>query len=136
MAKTILIVEDDPNLLKLTKDMLDSEGYTTIIAIDGRQGVEFAKTIKPDLILMDIMMPIKDGYTACSEIKGDEDIKNTPVIMMSALDNRLNIKLANRLGADGYLTKPVTRKDLLITIEPFLSDAYKERFGENNAKPD
>jgi two-component system alkaline phosphatase synthesis response regulator PhoP len=85
MAKIVLVVEDDPKIGKLIKEMLERESYTAINAIDGRQGVEFAKTIKPDLILMDIMMPVKDGYTACTEIKEDTEIGDTPVIMLSAL---------------------------------------------------
>jgi two-component system alkaline phosphatase synthesis response regulator PhoP len=126
MAKTILLVEDDQNLLKLTKDMLDVAGYTTIMAIDGRQGVEFAKTIKPDLVLMDIMMPVKDGYTACTEIKNDPEIGQTPVIMMSVLESKLNKTLAGRLGANAYLTKPFSQKELISTIEIFLRSAVPE----------
>jgi DNA-binding response OmpR family regulator len=120
MAKIVLIVEDDPKIGKLIKEMLERESYTAINAIDGRQGVEFAKTIKPDLILMDIMMPVKDGYTACTEIKEDTEIGDTPVIMLSALGYKMNKKLATRLGAEGFLTKPFTRQELVIAIEPFL----------------
>jgi DNA-binding response OmpR family regulator len=120
MAKIVLIVEDDPKIGKLIKEMLERESYTAINAIDARQGVEFAKTIKPDLILMDIMMPVKDGYTACTEIKEDTEIGDTPVIMLSALGYKMNKKLATRLGAEGFLTKPFTRQELVIAIEPFL----------------
>jgi two-component system, OmpR family, response regulator VicR len=120
MAKIVLVVEDDPKISKLIKEMLERESYTAIAAIDGRQGVEFAKTIKPDLILMDIMMPYKDGYTACTEIKADPEIGDTPVIMLSALGSTMNKKLATRLGADGFLTKPFTRQELIIAVEPFL----------------
>jgi CheY-like chemotaxis protein len=72
------------------------------------------------LALMDIMMPYKDGYTACTEIKADLEIGDTPVIMLSALGFKMNKKLATRFGADGFLTKPFTRQELIIAIEPFL----------------
>ena len=127
MPKTILVIEDDTRILKMTKDILEMEGYTAIGAIDGRQGLEFARTIRPDIIIMDILLPYKDGYTACTEIKKDTDIGKTPVIMMSALDAKLNITLAKRLGADGYITKPFTRKDLVTAIEPYLLVTASEK---------
>lgn len=69
MANLILVVEDDPKSMELTRDLLQVEGYQTIEATDGKQGVQLAKAKKPDLILMDIMMPVMDGYAACSAIK-------------------------------------------------------------------
>jgi len=78
MGKTILIVEDEPKNMTLTKDILKISGYETIEAVDGRQGVEKAKSARPDLILMDIMMPKMDGYAACREIKADRRLKTSP----------------------------------------------------------
>ena len=120
MAKVILIVEDDPKSLKLTRDILQASGYTTIEAIDGEQGVESAKAKKPDLILMDIMMPKMDGYTACHAIKTDEATKKIPVVMLTAMGYELNKELAKRLSADGYITKPFSRQELLDVINQFL----------------
>lgn len=138
MAKRILVIEDDANVMKLTKTMLDIAGYTTISAIDGRQGVEFARTVNPDLILLDILLPYKDGYTACTEIKNDPEIGHIPVIMMSALYTKLNKTLASRLGADGYITKPFTREELVSTVELYLRIALpgKTAAGERNAWAD
>ena len=121
MGKVILIVEDDPKSLTLTKDLLGISGYTTLQATDGRQGVELAKKAKPDLILMDVMMPNMDGYTACHEIKGDQATSNIPVVMLSALGFELNKKLAMTMGADGYITKPFSRQDLIDVINPLLA---------------
>ena len=120
MSKLILIVEDDPKSLKLTRDLLQVSGYATIEATDGKQGVELAKAKKPDLILMDIMMPKMDGYTACSKIKADQATKVIPVIMLTAVGYELNEELAKRLGANGYITKPFTREELLDAISQFL----------------
>ena len=121
MGKTILIVEDEPKNLKLTRDLLKISGYETIEAVDGKQGVEKAKSAKPNLILMDIMMPKLDGYSACREIKADQSTKNIPVVMLTAVGYDLNKKLAKQMGADGYVTKPFSRQQLIDAISPLLA---------------
>jgi CheY-like chemotaxis protein len=121
MGKTILIVEDEPKNLKLTRDLLKISGYETIEAVDGKQGVEKAKSEKPNLILMDIMMPKMDGYSACREIKADQSTKNIPVVMLTAVGYDLNKKLAKQMGADGYVTKPFSRQQLIDAISPLLA---------------
>lgn len=123
MAKVILIVEDDPKSLRLTVDMLTVSGYTTIQATDGKQGVELAKAAKPELILMDIMMPKMDGYAACNHIKTDETTKKIPVIMLTSVGYELNKKLARGVGADGYVTKPIDRQELINAIELLLANS-------------
>ncbi|MFC1933971.1 PleD family two-component system response regulator [Chloroflexota bacterium] len=120
MAKVILIVDDDPKSLKLAKDLLQVSGYATIEATDGKQGVELAKARKPDLILMDIMMPNMDGYTACRAIKTDKATMRIPVIMLSALGYELNKELGKSVGADGYVTKPFSHQELLNATSKFL----------------
>ena len=120
MAKTILIVEDEPKNMTLTRDLLKISGYQTIEAVDGAQGVEKAKASKPDLILMDIMMPKMDGYAACREIKADQSTRLIPVVMLTAVGYDLNKKLAKQMGADGYVTKPFSRQQLLDAIDPLL----------------
>lgn len=120
MARMILIVEDDPKSLKLTRDLLHISGYETIEAVNGLQGIELAQTKKPDLILMDLMMPEMDGYTACSKIKADQATKVIPVIMLTAVGHELNKKIATVWGIDGYITKPFTREELLDAISRFL----------------
>jgi two-component system phosphate regulon response regulator PhoB len=104
----------------LTRRILQIFGYTTIEATDGKQGVELAKARKPDLILMDIMMPVMDGYAACSAIKTDKATSEIPVVMLTATGYELNKKLAEKLGADGYVTKPINREELLDVINQFL----------------
>jgi CheY-like chemotaxis protein len=121
MGKVVLIVEDDPKSLTLTRDLLQISGYITIAATNGEQGVELAKKKKPDLILMDIMMPKMDGYTACHAIKADETTKKIPVLMLTAVGHELNKQLAKQTGADGYITKPFGRQELMDTISHFLA---------------
>jgi len=120
MAKVILVVEDDAKTLKLMRDLLQSSGFKTIEATDGEKGVELAKARKPDLILMDIMMPKMDGYTACREIKMDKATKTIPVVMLTSLDQELNKALGRDVGAAEYITKPVDRQKLLDVISRFL----------------
>jgi CheY-like chemotaxis protein len=119
VSKVILIVEDDPKSMKLTRDLLKVSGYITIEATDGEQGVELAKAKKPDLILMDIMMPKMDGYNACRAIKTDEATRKIPVVMLTSVDFELNKELGRAVGADGYITKPLRHQDLLDKIEQF-----------------
>ena len=121
MGKVILIVEDDPRNMTLTSDMLKVSGYTTIEPKDGEQGVILARKSKPDLILMDLMMPKKDGYTACHEIKDDPATKNIPVVMLTAIDNQGNKDIARIWGADDYITKPLDMQVLVNTISPLLA---------------
>ena len=120
MAKTILIVEDDPRQMRLIQDLLKISGYATITATDGEKGIKLAKAKKPDLILMDIMMPKMDGYTACREIKLDKATRVIPVVMVTSLDYPLNKELGKDVGADGYITKPFGRQELLDVIHRFL----------------
>ena len=84
MGRVILIVEDDPRNLKLIRDLLQIRGYTTLEATDGKQGVDIARTKMPDLILMDIQMPVMDGFEATSTLKADPITKSIPIITLSA----------------------------------------------------
>ncbi len=123
MAKVILVVEDDPKSLELTRDLLQVAGYETIEATDGEQGVELARSKKPDLILMDIMMPKMDGYAACYAIKTDKATRTIPVVMLTALDYELNKELGKDMGANAYITKPFGRQELLDVIKRFLPNS-------------
>ena len=120
MSKVILIVEDDPKSLKLTRDLLQVSGYTTIEATNGQQGVKLAKARKPDLILMDILMPKMDGYAACHIIKTDSVTREIPMVMLTAVNTELSKDATEHIGADGYVTKPFTRERLLDAISQFL----------------
>jgi len=117
--KKILIADDEPNVCSLVSSMLGKD-YTVLKASNGEEAINVARSQKPHLILMDIMMPKVDGYTACSIIKTDQSTKMIPVIMLTGVGHELNKKLANEIGADGYVTKPFTLQDLLDTIGQFL----------------
>lgn len=124
MAKTILVVEDDPKSLKLVRDLLRVSGFTTIEATDGEQGVALARSKKPDLILMDIMMPKMDGYTACRAIRTDKATRTIPVVMLSALGHELNKELGKDMGANAYITKPFGGLNYLLQLSRPLLDSF------------
>jgi CheY-like chemotaxis protein len=109
----ILVVDDDEQNRELIEAMLTPHGYDIIMAENGEVGVALAVRDKPSLILLDIMMPVIDGYVALSMMKNDPVISSIPVVMVTAIGYDLNKKLADKLGAAGYVTKPVTLSALL-----------------------
>ena len=115
--KKVLIVDDEPGVRRLVRRML-SKDYVVLEAQNGEEGVNTAGSEKPDVILMDVMMPTMDGLTACYAIKTDETTKAIPVVMLTAIGYDLNKKLSEDvMGADGYITKPFSREALLQEIE-------------------
>ena len=119
MVKKILIVEDEPKNLKLLRDLLQATGYETIEATDGEEGVELAKAMKPDLILMDIMMPKMDGLEATRIIKADDKTKHIPIVALTSYAMKGDKERTLEAGCDGYLAKPVDIRELLKTVGHF-----------------
>ena len=119
--KKILIVDDEPSIRALAQTML-SQDYTILMAGDGVEAIEITKSQKPDLILMDIMMPKLDGYIACYSIKNDPETKEIPVIMLTGVGHELNKKLSQQYGAEGYITKPFQLQELVQVIKEHLPD--------------
>ena len=117
MAISVLIVEDDRNIAELLQLYLEKEGYAVTVAGDGGQGLEKFRAIKPDLVLLDVMMPVMDGWEVCRAIRGESQ---TPVIMLTA-KSQLEDKVAGlRYGADDYITKPFEMREVLARIEAVL----------------
>lgn len=103
--KTILIIEDDQVLEKALKEYLETEGFEAVSASDGETGVELAFKTKPHLILLDIVLPKKDGYEVLKEIKGNEETKGIPVMLLTNLGSINDVEKALELGATTYLVK-------------------------------
>ena len=120
--KKILIADDEPVIRLTVTKMLDKD-YIVLEATNGEEAVDIAKGQRPDIILMDLMMPKMDGYTACSEIKADQATKTIPVIILTAVGHELNKKFAMEMGAEGYITKPFTAQELTDVINPLLAKA-------------
>ena len=117
MATSVLIIEDDPNIRELLQMYLEKEGYAVTLACDGSQGLEKFRSIKPDLVLLDIMMPVMDGWAVCTAIR--QEI-STPVIMLTAKGETDDKVYGLKAGADDYVTKPFEMKELLARIEAVL----------------
>ncbi len=118
----ILIADDEPAIRLLVSRMLGEE-YVILEAADGEEALDIAERQQPALILMDLMMPKVDGYAACLRIKTDQVTKEIPVVMLTAIGHELNRRFAEEMGANGYITKPFTRKALLEEMRRLLPPA-------------
>lgn len=116
MPKKILVVDDEKDLVETLSFRLESAGYQVVTAGDGQEGLEKAREEKPDIILLDVMMPKMDGYQVCRMLKFDEEFKDTPVIMLTARGQDQDRETGKNVGANDYVTKPFEAKDLLEKI--------------------
>jgi two-component system cell cycle response regulator DivK len=123
VSKRILVVEDQEDLRGVLRDLLAGSGYSVIEAADGEAGVAKAKSDHPDLILMDIQMPVIDGYEATRRIKADPALKPTPVVAVSSFAMKGDEEKARAAGCDHYVTKPFSPMQLLRLVRGFLGDA-------------
>jgi len=120
MAKKILLVDDEPQLLDMVKMRLEANSYEVITAYDGQEAFEKTKKEKPDLIIMDLMLPKMDGYKVCGLLKKDARFTKIPIIIFTARAQQADIKLGEELGANAYITKPFEPKVLLDKIQELL----------------
>ena len=123
--KKILIVDDDVNICELLRLYLEKDGFNTLVANDGSQALQMAQINNPDLILLDIMLPLLDGWQVCREIR---KTSNVPIIMLTAKGETFDKVLGLELGADDYVTKPFDTKEVVARIKAVLrriSDADK-----------
>lgn len=118
MAKKILIVEDDPGILLSLKDEFESEGYTVYQAEDGEDGLNMARTEAPDLIVLDVMMPVMDGYEVCKQLRREGN--RTPILMLTVKDKEIDRVLGLELGADDYVTKPFSLREVVARVKAIL----------------
>lgn len=118
MPKKILITEDDPGILLSLKDEFESQGYTVYLAEDGEKGLEIAKQQRPDLIILDIMLPVIDGYEVCKRLRMEGD--TTPIIMLTVKDKEIDRVVGLELGADDYVTKPFSLRELTARVKAVL----------------
>ena len=127
MAKTILIVEDDQNIAELLQLYLNNEGYQTHVASDGGQGVDLFRRVTPDLVLLDIMLPVLDGWGVLRAIRQSAQ---TPVIMLTAKGETSDKVAGLKQGADDYITKPFEMKEVLARVEAVLRRTADEDAGK------
>jgi twitching motility two-component system response regulator PilH len=119
---TILVVDDSPTEIHIFKKILEKQGYKIIVAKDGQEGVDMAKQTRPDIILMDVVMPVLNGFQATRQLKKNEDTADIPVIMVTTKDQKTDINWGMRQGANEYLVKPVAPAELLHKIRTLLNE--------------
>jgi len=119
--KKILVVEDEESLLKLQSILLTIRGYTVEGVMDGQSALEAVKTMNPDLILLDIMLPKIDGFEVCRQVKANEATRHIPVVMLTAKKSMEDRAKGEQAGADFYITKPYKASVVIETIQRLLS---------------
>ena len=114
MAETILVVEDEPSLQETLVYNLEKQGYTVEAAGDGRLAIEAARRLNPDLIILDIMLPILDGFEVCKILRKEMTV---PILMLTARDDEIDRVVGLEVGADDYLTKPFSMRELMARVK-------------------
>ena len=117
MAISVLVVEDDRNIAELLQLYLEKEGYDVTVAADGGEGLAKFRAMEPDLVLLDVMMPVMDGWAVCKSIRSESQ---TPIIMLTAKGETDDKVMGLKSGADDYITKPFEMKEVLARIEAVL----------------
>lgn len=125
--QTVLIVDDEVNICELIRLYVEKEGYHAILANDGQQAIDKFKEASPDIVLLDIMLPIKDGWQVCREIRSTS---NTPIIMLTAKGETFDKVLGLELGADDYMVKPFEPKELIARMKAVLRRAENQAAAE------
>ena len=117
LKNIVAVVDDEPNIRETASFILEMEGYDVVTACNGVEAVEVIKSELPKIVLLDVMMPQKDGYEVCSEIKTDPDLKNIYIIMLTAKGQKVDETKALEVGADRYMTKPFDDVEILQIIQ-------------------
>ena len=126
MARKVLIVEDDSNIAELVNLYLKKEGYETMVAEDGGKALDLYRVFRPDLVLLDIMLPVMDGWAVCAKIR---ETDSTPIIMLTAKGETIDKVAGLEMGADDYMVKPFEMKELLARVHAVL-----RRLGDEEVK--
>ncbi|HYM02231.1 MAG TPA: response regulator [Stellaceae bacterium] len=120
MSKRILVVEDTEDNRQILRDLLSAAGFVLVEAVDGEAGVAMAKAHQPDLILMDIQLPVIDGYEATRRIKADPELKHIPIIAVTSYALSGDEEKTRAAGCDGYIAKPFSPRQLLAKVREFV----------------
>ena len=126
-AKTkVLLVDDDQDFVEATKMVLESKPYEVLVAYNGDEGLAKARKEKPDLIILDVIMPVKDGFTAAEQLKKDPELKKIPVIMLTSFSQKkgetsISVGQGMTLDTEDYVDKPVTPQELLKKVEKLIN---------------
>ncbi len=122
MSKSVLIVDDEPNIVVSLEFLLEQAGYQVRIAHDGQQAWEAIERQPPDLVLLDVMLPRLSGFDVCQKIREHPDLQRVRVVMLTAKGREVEVSKGLALGADAYISKPFSTQDLLAQVRTLLAD--------------
>ena len=120
MKKTILIVDDEPNIVISITYLMKHAGYEVVTAYDGQQALDYLADSCPALMILDVMMPNKNGFEVCEEVRGDNRFAEMPILMLTAKGSEAEMNRGVSLGADAYITKPFSTHDLVERVKALL----------------
>ena len=123
MTHKILIADDEPNIVVSLEYLLKRAGYTVLVARDGQEAIDTLRRERPALVLLDVMMPRKSGHEVCAELRADEALRHTRVLMLSAKGRDPDVDKGLGVGADAYMTKPFSTKELAAKVAELLGPA-------------
>lgn len=121
MGKTILIAEDEASIALSLEFLLKGEGHEVILAHDGKEALRAAALARPDLIVLDIMLPLTNGFEVCRRIREDRDLGRTKILILTARGYQSEVEKSLALGADAYMTKPFATRELVKTVRELLA---------------
>jgi len=121
MSKKILVADDEPNIVTALEFLLQRHGYGVLIARNGEEALQLVERDRPDLVLLDVMMPLRSGYEVCKAIRQRADLAHVKVVMLSAKGRDAEVTKGLALGADLYVTKPFSTRELLARIDGLLA---------------
>jgi CheY-like chemotaxis protein len=124
-VRTVLVVDDEPTIRALVNAILDDSGVRTLEAADGPEALDMVRRYRPDLVLLDVVMPRMDGFTVCQRMKAEKSMACTPVLLLTALAQEPDHRRARRAGADGIVQKPFSPAVLRATVESILNSGKK-----------
>ena len=123
MSKTILIADDEKNILISLEFLMKREGYAVFVAHDGQEAIDAISRERPDLVLLDVMMPKKTGFDVCQEVRANPDLKDILILMLTAKGRDTDIAKGLAIGANGYVIKPFSTRELAQKVHDMLDQA-------------
>ncbi len=120
MSKKVLIVDDEPGIIVALQFLMEQNGYATMVAFSGEEAMEAVAQHHPDLILLDIMLPVVDGFEVCQRVRENPEWNDVRIVLVTALGSEINVTKGLDLGADAYVTKPFSNADLVAKVKELL----------------
>jgi DNA-binding response OmpR family regulator len=120
MSKKVLIADDEANIVTSLEFLMEQCGFEVRVAVNGREALELVASFRPDLMLLDVMMPEKNGYEVCQAVRADPALADTKIVMLSAKGRDIEVAKGLELGADAYVTKPFSTRELMAKVKEML----------------